>query len=211
VALCYAVLDPIVFWIVFSVTIFCAFCFFVTAMWSWAEWLVYQRHEGTKWLAGILSAYREQMWKTLPVEKIKSPGRRFYRYVIAGFKACSRFLTAFRTHSHLRRLEKQNEVLPTVVRDEMPSGLSDFVNATKTAIKKAILDHRSDSSDTAWELESSDPVVIMDDEARAPWFWGCAPDGQPRCLMLKITGAHPDMVRCVSISSLNSSFIPDAF
>jgi hypothetical protein len=86
--------------------------FFITAMWSWAEWLVYQRHKGTKWLADILSTYKEQMWDSLPVEKIKYPGRRFYQYVTAGFKATavtrSRLMTALRNRSRLRRLEKQN-------------------------------------------------------------------------------------------------------
>jgi len=223
VALCYAVLDRTVFWVVFSITVFCATGFFVTAMWSWAEWLVYQRHKGTKWLAGILSAYTEQLWDSPPVEKIKYPGRRFYQYVTAGFKATAvtkrEFVTASRNRSRLRRFEKQNAVLPTVVGDEMPSGLSGFLNATKTAIKNAtktaiknaILDHLSDTSTSSagWEMDSSDPVMIIDEGASAPWFWGCDPDERPLCLMLKITRAHSDMIKCVVVSPLRSSFIPD--
>ena len=182
-------------------------------MWSWAEWLVYQRHKGTKWLADILSAYKEKMWDRLPVEQIKHPGQRFYRRITAGFKATavtrSQLMTASRNRSRLRRLEKQNSVLPTVVGDEIPSGLSGFVNATKTAIKNAILDHLSDSgtSETAWEMESSEPIVIMDEGMRAPWFWSCGPNEQPICLMLKITKAHSDMIKCVSTSSHNSPLI----
>jgi hypothetical protein len=217
VALCYAILDRAVFWVVFSITLFCAAGFFITAMWSWAEWLVYQRHKGTKWLADILTTYKEQMWDSVPVEKIKHPGRRFYRHITAGLKATavtgSQLVTDSRNRSRLRRLEKQSTVLPTVVGDEIPSGLSGFVNATKTAIKNVILDHLSDSSSSnlSWEMETPDPVVIMGEGERAPWFWSCDPSEQPVCLMLKITNAHSDMVKCVPILSLRLSFIFDIF
>lgn len=214
VALCYAILDRTVFWVVFSITLFCGSGFFITAMWSWAEWLVYQRHKGTKWLADILSAYKEQMWDSLPVEQIKYPGQRFYGYITAGYKATavtgSRLMTDSRNRSRLRRFEKQKAVLPTVAGDEVPSGLSGFVAATKTAIKNAILDHLSDSSnDTVWEMESSDPVAIMDVGEQAPWFWSCGPDEQPMCLMLKITKAHTDMIKCVLVSFLTYYFLID--
>jgi len=225
VALCYAILDRTVFWVVFSITLFCATGFFVTAMWSWAEWLVYQRHKGTKWLAGILSTYTEQLWDSPAVEKIKYPGRRFSQYVTAGFKATAvtkrEFVTASRNRSRLRRFEKQNAILPTVVGDKMPSGLSGFLNAvktaiknaTKTAIKTAILDHLRDSSPSsaAWELESSDPVTIIDEGASAPWFWSCGPNERPACLMLKITNAHSEMIKCVSISPRSFPFLSDTF
>lgn len=216
-ALCYAVLDRTIFWVVLSITLFCASGFFITAMWSWAEWLVYQRHKGTKWLADILSAYKEQMWDSLPVERAKYAGQRLYRHVTAGFKATavtgSQLMTDSRNRSRLRRLEKQNSVLPTVVGDDMPSGLSGFVYATKTAIKNAILDHLSDgsTSNTAWEMEASEPKVIMDEGTRAPWFWSCGPDEQPMCLMLKITKAHSDMIKCVSTSSHNYSVVANIF
>lgn len=179
-------------------------------MWSWAEWLVYQRHKGTKWLADILTTYKEQMWDSLPIDKIKSPGRRFYHTVTV---TSSRLMTASRNRSRLRHLEKQNTVLPTVVGDEIPSGLSGFVNATKTAIKNVILDHLSDSStsNAAWEMESADPVVIADEGTRASWFWGCSPSERPVCLMLKIRNAHSDMIKCVSILPLGLSFIFDTF
>ena len=169
---------------------------------------MYQRHKGTKWLADILSAYKEQMWDSLLVEKIKRPGQQLYQHLTAGFKATadtkSRLVTESRNRSRLRHLEKQNTLLPTVVGDEIPSGLTGFVNATKTAIKNAILDHLSDSSTSgaSWEMESSSPVVIVGEEARAPWFWSCGPDEQPVCLMRKVTKAHSDMIKCVSISPL---------
>jgi len=146
-------------------------------MWSWAEWLVYRRHKGTKWLADILSTYNEQIWGGLPVETTKYLGRGFYRHVTAGFKATaatgSRLVTAFRSRS--RRLEKQNPVLPLVVGDEIPSGLSGLVDAG--------------------------PVVIKGEGARAPGFWSCSPNEQPVCLMLKVPRAHSDMIKCVSIIS----------
>ena len=217
VALCYAVLDRTVFWVVFSITLFCASGFFVTAMWSWAEWLVYQRHKGTKWLADILSTYNEQMWDSSLVEKIKYPGQRLHQYLTSGFKATavtsSRIVTASRNRSRLRHLEKQSSVLPTSMGDEIPSGLSSFVNKTKTAIKNVIRDHLSDSStsDSAFEMEISDPVVIVGEAARAPRFWSCGPNEEPVCLMLKIPKAHEDMIKCVSISPLCFSFIFDTF
>jgi len=104
-------------------------------------------------------------------------------------------------------------VLPTVAGDEIPSGLSGFVNATKTAIKNVILDHLSDSStsNAAWEMETPDPVVVMGEGARAPWFWSCSPNEQPVCLMLKITRAHSDMIKCVSILSMGLPFNIDTF
>ena len=112
-------------------------------------------------------------------------------------------MTASRNRLRLRRLEKQNSLLPTVVGDDTPSGLSAFVDATKNAI----LDHLSDSN--AQEMEPSEPTVLMDEGVRAPWFWGC--DEQPRCLMLNITGAHPDMIKCVLTVSHNSSLITNLF
>jgi len=217
VALCYAILDRAVFWAVFSITLFCASGFFITAMWSWAEWWVYERYKGTKWLADILSTYTEQIWGGLPVERLKYPGRRFYRHVTAGFKATavtgSRLVTASRNRSRLRRLEKQNKVLPTVAGDEIPSGRLGFINTTRNAIKNVILDHLSDSdtSNAAWEMETPDPLVIMVEGARAPWFWSCSPNEQPVCRMLKITRAHSDMIKCVSLLSLGLSFVFDTF
>jgi len=178
---------------------------------------VYQRHGGTKWLADILSTYNEKMWDSPPVEKVKYLGRGFYRHVTAGFKATavtdSRLVTDSRNRSRLRRLEKQDTVLPTVAGDEIPSGLFGFVNATKTTIKNVILDHLNDSStsNVAWEMETTSPVVIMGEGARAPWFWSCSPDEQPVCLMLKIPRAHSDMIKCVSILSLGLSFNVDTF
>ena len=217
VALCYAVLDRTVFWVVFAITLFCASGFFITAMWSWAEWLVYQRHKGTKWLADILSTYKEQMWDSSLVEKIKYPGQRLYQYLTTGFKATavtsSRLVTESRNRSRLRHLEKQNSVLPTVMNDEIPTGLLGFVNKTKAAIKNAIRDHLSDSSssDSTWEMEISDPMSIMDKGALARRFWSCGPNAQPVCLMLKIPEAHSDMIKCVSILPLCFSFIFDTF
>ena len=173
---------------------------------------MYQRYKGTKWLADIL---KEQLWDSPPVEQIKHPGRKFYRHVTAGYKATavttSQLMTDSRNRSLMRRIEKQNAVLPTVASDEIPSGLSGmanatktatgFVNATKTAIKNVILDHLGDSStsNTRLEMVSSDPIAIMDEEASAPLFWSCGPNEQPMCLMLKITKAHSDMVKCVHI------------
>ena len=186
-------------------------------MWAWAEWLVYQRHKGTKWLADILSTYKEQMWDSSLAEKIKYPGQRLYQYLTTGLRATavtsSRIVTAARDRSRLRHLEKQNPVLPTSMGDKIFIGLSGFVNKTKTAIKNAILDHVSEisTSDSAWEMEISDPVVIMDEAARAPWFWSCGPNEQSVCLMLKIPKAHEDMIKCVSISPLCFSFIFDTF
>ena len=171
-------------------------------MWSWAEWLVHQRRKGAKWLADILS--------TPLVKNIMRPGRRLCQLLIANLKATSsQLVTASRNRSRSRRLEKQNIVLPTVMGDKVPSRLSGFVNATKTAIKGAVLDHLSDGSfdNRGWEMEASNPVVIMGEGARAPWFWSCGPDEEPVCLMLKITNAHSDMIKCVSISPLCFSFI----
>ena len=187
VALCYAILDRAVFWVVLSITLFCASGFFITAMWSWAEWLVYRRHKGTKWLADILFTYNKQIWGSPLVEKMRYPGRRFYRHVAAGFKATavtgSRLVTAFRSRS--RRLEKQTPVLPTVVGGEIPRDLSGLVDAG--------------------------PVVIKGEGARAPGFWSCSPNEQPVCLMLKVPRAHSDMIKCVSILFHGLSFNVDTF
>jgi hypothetical protein len=216
VALCYAILDRAVFWVVFSITLFCAAGFFITAMWSWAEWLVYKRHTGKKWLAHILSSYQEQMWDRLPVKRIEHLGGRFYHHVTAGKASAvtsSRLVRASRNRSCLRRLQRQNTVLPIAVGGEIPTVLSSFVKTTKTVFKDVILVHFGESSTihSAWERETPDPVVIMGEGERAPWFWSCGPNEQPVCLMLKITNAHSDMIKCVPILSLGLSFIFDTF
>ena len=214
VALCYAVLDRTVFWVVFSITLFCASAFFITAMWSWAEWLVYQRHKGTKWLADILSTYNEEIWDSPLVEKIKYPGQRLEQYLTDGFNKAAAGIsswrvTASRNPSRSRHPEKQKSILPIVTGGQISSGVSGFVNKTKNTIKGVIQDPLSDSgaSDPAFEMKTADLVVITDDEAGAPWFWSCGPNGQPVCLMLKIPKAHEDMIKCVSISPLCFSLI----
>jgi hypothetical protein len=207
VALCYAILDRAVFWVAFSITLFCAAGFFITAMWSWAEWLVYKRHTGKKWLAHILSSYQEQMWDRLPVNGIKNLGGRFYRHVTAGKASAvtsSRLVTASQNCSCLRRLQRQNTGLP-VVGGELPTVLSGFVNATKTVIKDVILVHFGESStiNPAWEMETPDPVMIMGKGTQAAWFWSSGPNDQPVYLMLRITNAHSEMIKCASILSLS--------
>ena len=183
-------------------------------MWSWAEWWVYRRYEGRKWLADILSAHYEQIWDSPYVERTKDLGRWFYRHVTVGFKATavtgSRAVTVSRNLSRLLCLKMENAVLPTVAGDEIPSGRSGFV---KNAIKHVILDHLGDSitSNATWEMGTPDPVVIMGEGARVPWFWSCGPNEQPVCRMLKIPRAHSDMIKCVSLLSFGISFIFDTF
>ena len=64
--LCSAMLDPITFKLILTLTTFCAVGFLLTTVWSVAESLVYRQHKGSKWFWDVLSAHWERTRKLLP-------------------------------------------------------------------------------------------------------------------------------------------------